>query len=337
VTVGQARVAPRYRETMLRLASEIDELAPAQQAELHFALGAVFERDGHHDAAFAHLRAANAITRASTVYDEAAELSFLRASQSAFASPVMDSLRDCGERSERPVFIFGLPRSGSTLVEQLLAAHPAVDTAGELGILGGIVRSVWDGLAASTLAGLRAGVRRIGERYLAETDSLAGGGTRLTDKTLYNVGFAPFIHVTLPNARMIHVRRNPLDTCISCYATLFAPLQVSYSYDLGELGRYYRASTEMIEAVRPFIAPDRLLEVVYEELIDDFEAQARRIVAFCGLLWDPACLNFHAVRRPVLTASSAQVRQPLYRDSLGRAAPFLPHLGPLVAALGGSS
>ena len=332
---GFAQMQPGHVEAVVRLSAQLDSLPHAQRVDLHFALGYLYERRGRIADAFEHLRAGNALRRAHIVYDESAEGSFRHSIQEAFGNPVMESARGCGDRSERPVFIFGMPRSGSTLVEQVLAAHPQVDAAGEISVLGSIVRESASAMAPATVAELRAAIRGIGDRYLRATDVLVASGTRLTDKTLYNTHFAPLISVMLPNARMIHVRRDALDTCFSCFGTTFAHSQVPFSYDLGELGRYYRAYAGMMARWSALIPADRLLEVTYERFVGNFESEARRVVAFCGLEWDPACLNFHAVRRPVRTASNVQVRRPLYSDSIGRARSFRPQLAPLIEAMGG--
>jgi tetratricopeptide (TPR) repeat protein len=318
---------------MLRLDAAAASLPPHERIDLHFALAAVFERDGRIDDAFRQLQAANALKRARLAYDEAAALAFVRSTTRAFGHPMMDELRGCGDDSARPIFIVGMPRSGSTLVEQLLAAHPDVAAAGEIGVLAPIVRDVWPKIAATSIDGVRAEVRAIGERYLRATDAAAGPAARLTDKTLDNLQVAPLIHVALPNARIVHVRRDDLDTCLSCFATSFGDGQVPFAYDLGELGRLYRGYLDMMARWRAFIAPERLLEIDYERLVADFATEARRIVAFCGLPWDDACLDFHTVRRPVRTASNVQVRKPLYARSVGRAQPFRAHLAPLIAAL----
>jgi tetratricopeptide (TPR) repeat protein len=333
VTGGAKAVAPAHVEAMLRLAEEIDTLPRAQQIELHFALGNVHERAGRVDESFHHYRAGNALKRAELNYDEPAALAYVRSVEAAFSSPMMEALRGCGDPSERPIFIVGMPRSGSTLVEQLLAAHPEVASAGEIGTLGAIVRERWTGMTADTVDALRAQVRAIGERYLRATDALAGGKARLTDKTLEHVQLVPLIHVMLPNARIIHIRRDDLDTCFSCFATFFADAKVPFAYDLGELGRYYRTYLDMMETWRPFVPPERMLEIRYEHLVDDFEPHARRILAFCDLAWDPAVLRFHDARRTVRTASNLQVRQPLYRTSVSRAQPFRAYLGPLIDAM----
>jgi hypothetical protein len=228
-----------------------------------------------------------------------------------------------------------MPRSGSTLVEQLLAAHPAVAAAGEHGRFGTIVRERWPTMHATTLSALQLGIRRIGEEYLRATDQQAGNAARLTDKSLDTLQIVPLVHAALPNARMVHVRRDALDTCFSAFATAFGERQVPFSYDLAELGRYHRVCARTTEHWRALVPPDRLLEIDYERLVADFESEARRIVAFCGLPLDTGCLAFHAVRRPVRTASSVQVRQPLYASSVGRAQPFRTHLEPLIDALRG--
>jgi tetratricopeptide (TPR) repeat protein len=333
MTGGSKSVKPEHRDAMLRLGAQIDTLPHAQQIDLHFALANVAERDGRIDDAFAHLVAGNRLKRADIPYDEAAALAYVRSTQAAFSNPLMDALRGCGDPSERPIFIVGMPRSGSTLVEQVLAAHPAVVGGGEFSVLGDLVRTMWPAIRATTIEELRAQVRGIGEAYLGATDALAGGAPRLADKTLEHVQLVPLIHVILPNARIIHIQRDDLDACFSCFATFFSDHKVPFSYDLREIGHYYRGYLDMVDVWRAFVPADRFLDVRYEALVADFEAQARRIIAFCGLDWDAACLNFHQARRLVRTASNLQVRQPLYRSSIGRAQPFLAHLAPMIEAL----
>ncbi|HTJ27521.1 MAG TPA: sulfotransferase [Candidatus Limnocylindria bacterium] len=335
VTGSADPLRPAHLDAMVRLGGATETLPREQRIGLHFALGAVYERQGRVGAAFQHLAAGNALKRADVGYDEAATLAFLRATEATFGDPYLQRVSGGGDPSERPIFIFGMPRSGSTLVEQVLAAHPAVVTAGENGLFGTIVRRHWPEIRASTLTELRLGIRRIGEEYLRATDAMAANGARLTDKSLDNLQLVPLVHAALPNARSIHVRRDDLDTCFSAFGTAFAERQVPFSYDLAELGRYHRACAIMMERWRALVPPERLLVVDYERLVSDFVAEAQRIVAFCGLPWDPACLAFHEVRRPVRTASSVQVRQPLYASSVGRARRFLAYLTPLTAALRG--
>ena len=333
VTGGSKGIDPAHADAMIELSSDIHTLPKLQQIDLHFALGNVYERREMFDEAFAHLRAGNALKRSDIRYDDRAASAAVRSIEAAFGNPLMDALRGCGDPSARPIFIVGMPRSGSTLVEQLLAAHPAVAGAGEIGTLATIVREVWPTISASTIDELRAQVRGIGERYLRDTECFAHEVSFVADKTLENVQLLPLLHVTLPNARIIHIRRNELDTCFSCFATFFSDQRLPFAYDLRELGHYYHAYREMMERWSAFVSPDRLLEIHYEELLGNFEHEARRILAFCGIPWDAACLRFYEARRPVRTASNFQVRQPLYHSSVGRAQPFLAHLGPLIESL----
>jgi hypothetical protein len=165
---------------------------------------------------------------------------------------------------------------------------------------------------------------------------LAGGKPRLADKMPGNFAFTGLIALMLPNARIVHCRRDPLDTCLSCYSRKFTSGQ-AFSYDLRDLGRYYRAYDALMAHWRGLLSADRFLEVSYEQVVGDLEGEARRLIAFCGLEWDDACLRFYETRRPVRTASVNQVRQPIYSASVARWRRFERHLGPLIAALNGEA
>ncbi|HTC30311.1 MAG TPA: sulfotransferase, partial [Candidatus Acidoferrum sp.] len=176
-------------------------------------------------------------------------------------------------------------------------------------------------------------LREIARRYVEALAAMATPGTiRVTDKMPANVRFAGLIHTILPNARMIHARRNAVDTCVSIFSIHFSGEQ-PWAYDLGELGRYYRAYEDLSQHWRAVLPPDAMLEVRYEDVVDDLESQARRIVAYCGLDWDPACLEFHTTQRQVRTASATQVRRPIYRTSVNRACDHGDLLKPLLDAL----
>ena len=161
---------------------------------------------------------------------------------------------------------------------------------------------------------------------------MAEGTARITDKTPGNFLYVGLIRLALPNAKIIHTVRDPVDTCLSCFASLFT-FGHPFSYDLAELGRYYRDYTELMDHWRLVLPAGSMLDVVYEDVVGDLEGQARRILDFCGLPWDPACLSFHKTQRPIATASNVQVRQPLYRGSLGRWRRYEKYLGPLLAEL----
>jgi len=175
---------------------------------------------------------------------------------------------------------------------------------------------------------------RLGGEYVQRlTSARLGNAGRLTDKMLANFCFVGLMHLALPNARILHACRDPIDTCLSCFAQLFAADQ-PFAYDLGELGRYYRAYSSLMTHWRSVLPPGVMLDVSYEELVGDLETQARRMVAHCGLGWDPACLSFHRTERVVRTASVTQVRQPIYRSSVGRWRPSHEQLRPLLEGLG---
>jgi hypothetical protein len=229
-------------------------------------------------------------------------------------------------------------RSGTTLVEQILASHPKVHGAGERTdfadlatrnlTAGGVPATFPESFAAMT----REQLADLGAQYLHRIQTLAPGAERVIDKMPENFRFAGAIHLALPNARIVHVRRDALDTCLSCFSILFAGDQ-PFAYDLGELGRFYSAYEALMEHWRRVLPDGVMLEVQYEELIADTEGQARRIIAHCGLEWDDNCLAFHRNPRPVRTASALQVRQPIYQSSVGRWLAYRDLLQPLLAEL----
>lgn len=306
------------------------------QIDVSFALARAYEDIGRPAQAFAALSRGNGLKRACISYDEAGQLAALKGTAAqyptgAFASPPQ------GYDSTLPVFIFGMPRSGSSLVEQMLASHPMVHGAGEVTFLRDAVRLICPQSDCSVPGSdmpLPDAVQshKIGAAYIAMLQKGAPEAARITDKMPGNFLYAGLIARILPQARMIHIRRNAQDCCFSCYATLFARGH-SYAYDLGELGRYWRAYETLMAHWRAVLPAGVLLEVAYEDLVTDFEATARQIVDFCGLPWDAHCLDFPSTRRLVRTASAAQVRQPLYHWAVGRSGAFSPWLGVLDEAL----
>ncbi len=235
-----------------------------------------------------------------------------------------------GDRSSPvPVFILGMPRSGSTLVEQILASHPEIFGAGELKAFDQALTSLGTGQDVSPDMG-EAELRRLGGAYVAAVRPRAPTALRITDKMPANFRYAGLIHLALPNARIIHTRRDPVDTCLSCFMHM---MPMPYTYDLAELGRHYRAFAALMAHWRDVLPAGVSLEIDYEDVVEDLEGQARRIVAHCGLDWDDACLSFHTTERPVRTASAVQVRQPVYRDAVRRWLPYKDMLQPLLDEL----
>jgi hypothetical protein len=244
---------------------------------------------------------------------------------------LFERLQGGGDPSAMPIFVIGMPRSGTTLVEQILASHPLVQGAGELPAMRLIVDSV--GAYPDAIALLaRDQLASLGRQYVERTAALA---TRrhLVDKMPANFLYAGLIHLMLPNARIIHCRRDPADTCLSCYTKLFSAEQL-FSYDLAELGQFHRAYEALMTHWRAMLPPDRLIDVHYEAVVDDLPRQARRLTDWLALPWDENCLRFHETKRMIRTASLSQVRQPIYRSSKGRWRRYVSQLAPLLEALG---
>ncbi len=319
---------PRLEALAAGMASRRDE----ERVLLHFALAKAYGDTGRHERAAPHLVAGNMLKRKHMPYREAETLSTLESIKDLFSADVMEERRGLGHPSDKPVFIVGMPRSGSTLVEQILASHPDVIGAGELMDFALAVAGL-DGPAGLPLDVGGEELRAMGARYLVRVGADRCAAARMTDKMPANFRLIGLIHLALPNARIIHTRRDPLDTCFSCFSHLFA-LGQAFTYDLGELGRYHRAYSGLMDHWRRVIPAGTMLDVQYEDVVADLEREARRIIAFCGLPWDPCCLDFHRTERAVKTASVTQVREPVYRNAIGRWKPYREMLAPLIAALG---
>jgi tetratricopeptide (TPR) repeat protein len=303
---------------------------------LHFALGKALEDVGDYPRAFEQWILGNALRRPEINYDEATWQRFLRHTADVFDANLLDRFRAAGDPSALPIFILGMPRSGSTLVEQILASHPQVHAGGELPNLHAVVETLETAgreiIFPQSILSLDAdGLRRSGQAYLASLPTLPDGKTQITDKMLANFLYVGLIRLILPNARIIHTMRDPVDTCLSCFSRLFVDLP--FSYDLGELGRYYRGYHELMAHWRSVLPSGAMLDVVYENVVDNLEEQARRLIDYCGLPWDDRCLAFHETNRPVATSSNVQVRQPLYRSSVARWHRYEAYLQPLLVEL----
>ena len=334
----KALAGDRHLAPMIELAERVSSLPRAEQIELHFGLGKVYADLKQHDVSFTHLIEGNALKRQEIAYNEGAALRMLDRIRAVFTPEFMQSKQGGGNRSAGPVFILGMPRSGSTLIEQILASHPRIFAAGELNDFSRAVTLLAGQHGAHvqfpeqirTLAD--EDLVQLGTRYLCGIRNIAPNAERVTDKMPSNFRFAGLIHLALPNARIIHTRRDPIDTCVSCFSTLFARGQ-PFTYELGELGRFYRAYERLMDHWRAVLPEGVMLEVRYEELVADFEAQARRLVKHCGLPWDDTCLTFYKTERPVTSASAPQVYQPLYNTSVGRGRHYGELLQPLIHAL----
>jgi tetratricopeptide (TPR) repeat protein len=297
---------------------------------LSFSIGNIYLDAGDGKKAFAYLDKANALKRSITAYDCQIDATWFASIMELFSTENIANLSDGAVDSNRPLFVFGMPRSGTTLVEQILASHPQVCGKGEMPYLNSIARS---SIFSPGLAGFGPdNLKACANRYL----ELSGAGVppelRVVDKTLSNFLYAGLISLIFPNARMIHCRRDALDNCLSCYATLFGHGH-EFSYDQADLAYFYRLYGKVMRHWNANLPKNAILDIDYRALIDGTETEIRRILDFCGLPWDDACLRFYETKRLVSTSSLNQVRSPIYRSSLGRAENFKPWLAPLMDGL----
>jgi tetratricopeptide (TPR) repeat protein len=317
------------------------DLPAEDRLHLNFALGKALEDRGDYAEAFAHYADGAAIRRASIAYDADETTGLVRKSKALFTPSFFAERAGFGSVSAAPIFVLGLPRSGSTLIEQILASHSMVEGTMELPDIGFIAKRLgWgptDGADAPYPAGLAeldaATVRGIGDGYIATTAIQRQlDRPHFVDKMPNNFLHVGLIQLILPGARIIDARRHPLAACFSAFKQHFAQGQ-AFSYELTELGRYYADYVEVMahfDAVRP----GRIHRVIYEDMVEDTQAEVRRLLDYCGLPFEAGCLKFYDNDRAVRTVSSEQVRRPIFRDGLEQWRRFEPWLGPLKSALG---
>ena len=299
---------------------------------LNYALAKAWMDLKNSDKAFTYLNEGNRMKRETFDYNADQTSQWVASIASTITREAMDRLKGAGSSSNVPVFIIGMPRSGTTLVEQILASHSDIHGAGELALINKIIsqKGNYPALFNSLTP---ADAKAIGEAYVAEVRKLNSTKAHVVDKMPANFLQAGVISTVLPQARIIHVRRNPVDTCLSCYSKLFVKEQL-FTYDLAELGQFYTDYEKIMEHWRAVLPADRFIEVQYEDVVGDLETQARRLIDFIGLPWDEACLSFDKNKRGVRTASVNQVRRPIYKTSVERWKPFANNLTPLLSALG---
>ena len=316
----------------------LDALDKDQRAPLILALAKMYDEDGNYDAAFRCFRAGNDLRKNRDPYRPEEFSAMVDRQIAAFGKELFAEKGGIGSGSERPVFVVGMPRSGTTLVEQILASHPQVHGHGELGYVGEIVRSLPERLGANApypecVSALDAATARdLAETHLAGLKRDAGEAVHSIDKLPHNFEHLGLIALLFPGARVIHCIRDPFDTCLSCYFQDFGARH-AYTRDLETLGRHYREYQRLMAHWNTTL-PIRFLNVEYEALVGDQEVWSRKLIDFLGLAWDQRCLAFFETERPVLTASAWQVRQPIYTSSIGRWRNYAKHLGPLFGGLG---
>ncbi len=315
-----------------------ESLVEEQRTNFHFALGKAFEDREDYDRAFEQFALGNANRRQREIYDPVQTADLHDQFIETFSRDFLASHRDAGCPSNAPIFIVGLPRSGSTLIEQILASHPDVEGTHELPDLGRVARSLGTG-RDDRLAYPRVvkeltddELRAAGEDYLKRTERHRELTTpRFTDKLPNNFVHVGFLKLVLPNAKIINARRHPLDSCLGSFKQLFARGQ-PFTYDQFELAEFYLEYQRLMDHWH-LVLPGKVLDVQYEQVVDDLENEVRRILDYCELPWNDACLRFYETRRAVKTASSEQVRQPIYASSKHLWRRYEKHLGPMIEIL----
>lgn len=341
------RLTGLYSRDELRPMIERAEKALARDREaqgairLHFTIAKGYQRLGENDEAFSWFASGNAEMRKKTGFDREKVRESIDATIEAFRPEVFETLAGAASETRLPVFIVGMPRSGSTLVEQIISSHPEVSDAGEFPKMTG---------TALLLSSLRGGqlsyprdiarfdaapLAALGADYL---DALSLGrpedSKRITDKLLSNFLHVGLIHILFPNATIIHCRRDPMAVGLSCFTQMFSAVHhLAYTNDLSDLGFYYRQYARLMAHWRDVLPQGRMFEVDYEEMVANQEAMSRGLIEHIGLPWDDACLEFYKLERSVRTASIGQVRKPVYKSSVEGWRKFERHLAPLREAI----
>ncbi len=301
---------------------------PLEEANLRFAMGKYCDDVGDFSQAFQNFNRGNELLKtAAGDYDRNERSLLIEELIQIYSRKAISNIGAAGSSSARPVFVVGMPRSGTSLTEQIIASHPAASGAGEL--------HFWPALIAKD-AGLRHHLLseearpNVAEEYLRVLGRSAANASRIVDKAPVNSDFLGLIYSVFPNAHVIYMQRDPIDTCLSCYFQQFL-VGLNFTFDLSDLAHYYREHRRIVAHWRAVLPPGFILEVPYEELVADQEAWSRKMLDFIGLEWDPRVLEFHATKRQVVTASAWQVRQKIYKNSVARWRNYEKFIGPLKA------
>jgi tetratricopeptide (TPR) repeat protein len=325
---------------ILKERKDIENLPVNEAIAFNYAMGKCHDDVGEYETAFEYYIKGAEQKRATVSYDSDATDELIDRVIAAFDKNKLEQLRGRGSSSDVPIFILGMPRSGTTLTEQIISSHPDVFGAGELRDLKEIANQMqvtkagqpvrfpdnMENLDAAALV-------TAGDNYVKGLQLRDPGAKHITDKMPGNYQMVGLIHLILPNAKIIHVNRSPIDTCVSCFSRLFRTNQYQ-SYDLKEQGLFYLTYHKVMEYWRSLLPAGSFYDLQYEELVKDTEAESRKLIDFCGLEWDDACLEFYKSKRAVKTASITQVRQPIYTSSMERWRRYDKFLGPLKEGLG---
>ena len=324
----------------MRAEEERATTASVDRLHLCFALGKAFGDDGDHAASWQYYLRGNALWRAGSAYRPEITEAATRRQIATCTAAFLAKRRGSGAPDPDPIFVVGLPRSGSTLVEQILASHSQVEGTQELPGLPRIAAEIGGGHADPLISRYPEALdslnhdqfRKLGQRYLELTRFYRNGKPRFVDKMPNNFRHIGLVHLTLPNARIIDVRREPMACCVANLRQLFAGGQ-DFTYGIEEIAGYYRSYLELMRHWDS-VMPGRILRIIYEDLVEDLDGEVRRLSDHCALGFEASSLEFHRTQRSVNTPSSEQVRQPIYRDGLTDWQKYEPWLDPLKLALG---
>jgi tetratricopeptide (TPR) repeat protein len=331
----------KYQSDSTELSAVLDELASTQWTDeervpLHYAAAKMLNDSKQYDRAMEAFALAK--QRQASLYDIDEYNSYVDSLIALFNQLFLQTHKNFGDSSQKPVFILGMPRSGTTLTEQIISSHPQVAGAGELGEMQAIARSLGENRRTpssyhqSLLSMTQGQVQAAAQRYLKFITKYSRGALRITDKMPHNFEQIGLIALLFPNATIIHCTRDPIDNCLSCYMNAFNDTH-AYSANLAKLGAYYAAYRRLMAHWHK-VLPGRIFDSPYETLIAEQETQTRKLIAHCQLPWNDACLNYTENQRSVATISRWQVRQPMYTTSIKRWKNYERHIGPLVTALG---
>ena len=335
--VKKAKPGDNHVIELEKYLAEHGDIPRKKSMAIHFALGKCYDDIKDADKAFPHFAEGCRLKRQTIEYDVDSQSKYTREIMNVFSREFIAQFEGVGCDSDIPIFVLGMPRSGTTLTEQIIASHPQVYGAGELpemtrlsqNKVGNDKSSYPRNIAAYTANDFKA----LGEQYVASVRERNSDKAHITDKMPANFFYLGLIHLILPKAKIIHVKRNPVDTSLSCFTKIFNRGQF-FSYDQVELGRFYREYVVLMEHWKKVLPEGSFYEVQYEDLVSDNENQAHKLIDFCGLEWNDACLEFHKTERNIRTASVTQVRQPIYKSSVERWRPYEAYLQPLLDTLG---
>jgi tetratricopeptide (TPR) repeat protein len=314
------------------LAARLNTLRPGDPGEiaLCYALAKEYEDLGEYDASFLYLKRGADGRRKRMSYNVAGDVAIMQRIATTFDKSSKEPL---ATPRPGPIFVLGLPRSGTTLVDRILSSNSQVQSLGEINDFAFCLTRLGKTTGKNELleASLAIDADELGAAYMDSVANYGGEGRYFIDKTPANFLYIGLIARALPAAPIVHLRRHPVDSCLAMYRTLFR-MGYPFSYDLGDLAEYYIAYHRLMEHWRALL-PGRILDVAYEELVDRQVEQSRRVSDYCGLDWESACLRFDSNAAPVATASAAQVRRPIYRDAVARWRKYEKHLAPLLQRL----